>query len=72
MSECNVVAVDDGQTADDGWRLLLLQDVDDKLGLGDVTGAIGGTKPEVKLLIVGLRVQRSVQEDPTRVAIQTE
>ena len=66
------VSVDDGEASDDGWRLLLLQDVDDELRLGDVRAAVGGPETEVELLVIGLGVERPVQEDSAGVAVKPE
>ena len=66
------VSVDDGEASDDRRRLLLLQDVDDELRLGDVRAAVGGPEPEVELLVVGLGVERPVQEDSAGVAVKPE
>ena len=72
LPKSDKVPVDDGEASHDRRRLLLLQDVDDELRLGDVRAAVGGPEPEVELLVVGLGVERPVEEDSAGVAVKPE
>lgn len=66
------ISVNDCESSNDRRRVLLLENVDDELRLGDVAGLVRRAKAEVELLVVRLQVERPVQEHAARVAFQSK
>ena len=72
LSQRDEISVNDCESSNDRRRVLLLENVDDELRLGDVAGLVRRAKAEVELLVVRLQVQRPVQEHAARVAFQSK